>query len=213
MPAHPGALAQVYASGSSILINSQAFNNIDSGAWLKYQVSQPTHQVWDPTYAVIVYVDGTPQAVGTYTLNRLYGTITFNTPLTSGNVVTAKIKYLPMTAVAGANSAEGSFTRASLDMTTFASAGNTERTGGLGDASGSIGRFYQADGLFFAAVQAGTPLVVGYWSNAANANPDWRAWAFFNKSDIKADPASLIGQTVEWVGTTDADGRQVSFGA
>jgi hypothetical protein len=213
VPAHSGAHAQVYASGTPVVHNGQNLADIDSGAYLKYQITTAAHQVLDPKAAITVYKNGVIQSPALYTLNRLYGTVTFASALLNTDVVSADITYLPMTAVAGANSAEGSFSRAALDMTTFASQGNTERVGGLGDASGTVGRFYQADQLFVNAVDAGSVLVVAYWSNTANAAPDWRVWALFNKADIKADPASLIGETAGWVGTTDADGRQVSFGA
>jgi hypothetical protein len=208
--AFPGAKASVLLSGTGVVHNGQNCANIDSGAWKKYQITTASHQVLDPKATIVVYKNGVSQSPALYTLNRLFGVATFASALLGTDVVSMDITYLPMTAVAGANSVEGVVSRASLDMTTFASAGNTERTGGLGDASGTVGRFTQMDGLFFTAVQNGSVMVVEH--DYAAGLVAWRAWALFNKQDFKADPASLETETLSWVGTPDADGRQVSFG-
>jgi hypothetical protein len=210
--AFPGYGAQVNASGTKVNSPGITLSNIDGGAWKKYQSSTLNRQTWDPFAAITVYVDGVSQNPSTYVLNRLFGSVTFNAALTSGNVVTADIYKLPMTAVAAATAVDFSVTRSVADATTFASAGWTERQAVLLDSSGSISRFTQMDGLFQTAVQAGSLLLVSYFSKASNAQPDWRAWALFNKHELKGDPASLQTAVASWVGTTDADERQVATG-
>jgi hypothetical protein len=210
--AFPGYGAQVFASGTKVNSPGISMSNIDSGLWKKYQSSTLNRQTWDPFAAITVYVDGVAQPASAYVLNRLFGSVTFNTALTSGNVVTADIYKLPMTAVAAATAVDFSAVLGVADATTFASAGWTEREGTLFDSSGSISRFTQMDGLFLTAVQNGSLLMVEYFSVASNAQPDWRAWALFNKDEFKGDPASLQTSMASWVGTTDADGRQVATG-
>lgn len=212
MTAFPGYGAQVSASGVSTFAGTQACVNIDGGAWKKYQITSVTKRVWDPTTSVTVFVDGVAQASSLYTVNRLFGSVTFISPLTSGNVVTVSIHWLAMAAVAASNSFEFSATLASQDATTFASNGWTERQGTLVDTSGNIGRFTQLDGLFQTALEAGTLMVISYFSKASNANPDFRCWALFNKHDLKGDPASLQTAQASWVGSTDPEGRQVAVG-
>src|SRR6185503_18702584 len=80
---------------------------------------------------------------------------------------------------------------------------------GLRDSNGTVDRFFQADALFLTGLQAGTVMVVEFWRNATTV--DWRSWALFNKSDNKAAVADLVGETVTFVSTKDADGRSVSF--
>lgn len=208
MPAFTGAKASVLLSGTSTLSTTTAMSNIDGGAWLKYQVTSSTKRVWDPTANVTVFVDGVSQSSSLYTVNRLFGTVTFLSPLTSGNVVTCTFHWLAMTAVAGANSCEASFMRTAQDATTFASNGNTERVGTLGDAQGTIGRFTQMDSLFFTLIENGGIAVVEYDYGVGLVA--WRAWVKFEKQDMKADAATLTTDTVSWVGMVDADGRQVA---
>lgn len=213
MTAFPGYLAQVNASGTSINSPGITLSNIDGGAWKKYQSSTLNRQTWDPFRAITVYVDGVAQNPSTYVLNRLYGSVTFNTPLTGTNVVTADVYKVPMSAVAGGQSFDLSAIQSTQDATTFNPPGGASiKQGVLVDSSGSIGRFTQMDGLFQTAVENGTLMLISWFSKASNTQPDMRAWALFTKHELKGDPASLQMATASWVGSTDADGRQVAVG-
>ena len=208
MARFPGKYANVKLSGVGVASAGEATTDV-GGLHTTYQVSAAAHQVLDPTAAITVYKNGVAEPAANYTLDRLFGRVTFKAALLGTDVVTMDVKYLPMTSVAEAHGASLSHSKQTLDATTFASNGWTERESGLQDASGSIDRFYQADDLFFDALTAGSVLVVEFWRDQVNVS--WRAWALMDKVDTKAGVADLIGQSIGWAGTTDADGRSVSY--
>ena len=203
-----GKYCNVKLSGTAVPTTGEATTDV-GGLHTTYQITNAAHQVLDPQAAVTVKKNGVAQAATLYTMDRLFGRATFLAPLLGTDVVTIDASYLPMTTVAGAMGAELSVNQATIDSTTFASLGDTERTYGLRDANGTVDRFYQADHLFYTALEAATVMVVEFWRNQTTV--DWRAWALFTKQDEKAQVTSLVGETITFESTKDADGRSVSF--
>jgi hypothetical protein len=203
-----GKYCNVKASGTGVATTGEATTDV-GGVHTTYQITNAAHQVLDPQAAVTVKKNGVTQAAALYTVDRLFGRVTFLSALLGTDVVTIDATYLPMTSVAQAKAAEISVNKATMDATTFASLGDTERAHGLRDANGSVDRFTQMDHLFFTALQAGSVIVVEFWRNQTTV--DWRAWALFTKDDHKAQVTDLVGETVSFETTRDADGRSVSF--
>ena len=203
-----GKYCNVKLSGTGISTTGEATTDV-GGLHTTYQITNAAHQVLDPQAAVTVKKNAVTQSAALYTVDRLFGRVTFHSALVGTDVVTIDASYLPMTSVAEANGAELSVNQATIDATTFASLGDTERTYGLRDANGSVDRFFQTDKLFYTALAAGTVMVVEFWRNQTTV--DWRAWALFTKQDDKASVTTLIGETITFESTTDADGRSVSF--
>lgn len=203
-----GKYANVKASGAGVVSNGEATTDV-GGLHTTYQITNAAHQVLDPQATITVKKNGTAQASTLYSLDRLFGRAMFFTPLLGTDTVTMDVTYLPMTTVAGARGAELSVNQMPIDATTFASLGNTERTWGLRDANGTVDRITQMDGVFFTALEAGTPMVVEFWRNQTTV--DWRAWALFTKQDFKATVTDLVGETISWESKPDANDRSVSF--
>lgn len=209
MAQYAGKYAGVLTSGAAVNITDEATTDV-AGAHTTYQVTAAAHRILSPAGTVTVKVNGSAADPAAYTLDRLFGKVTFLAPLGAGDTVTIDGAYLPVTRVAGAQSAELMHQKSNLDATTFDSQGWTERDHGIGDTSGTIDRFFQVDGLFTAAVQDGAVIVVEFQRDSVNT--DWRAWAVFSQSDVKGAAAELVGESLQWSGTTDADGRSVSYG-
>lgn len=203
-----GKYCNVKLSGTGISTTGEATTDV-GGLHTTYQITNAAHRVLDPRLAVTVKKNGAAQSAALYTVDRLFGRVTFLAALLGTDVVTIDATYLPLTTVAGAMGAELSVNQATIDATTFASLGDTERAYGLRDANGTVDRFFQADKLFYTALQAGTVMVVEFWRNQTSV--DWRAWAIFTKQDDKAQVTSLVGETITFESTSDADGRSVSF--
>src|SRR6185312_4623337 len=204
-----GKYCNVKLSGTGVLTVGMATTDI-GGPHTTYQTfGSGIARVFDPQASVTVKKNAVAQSPSLYTVDRLFGRVTFGSALLGTDVVTIDATVLPMTTVAGANGAEVSVNNTPIDATTFASAGDMERAYGLRDSNGTVDRFFQADALFLTGLQAGTVMVVEFWRNATTV--DWRSWALFNKSDNKAAVADLVGETVTFVSTKDADGRSVSF--
>lgn len=203
-----GAYCNVKLSGTAVPTTGEATTDV-GGLHTTYQITNAAHQVLDRTAAVTVKKNGVAQSAALYTVDRLFGRVTFGSALLGTDTVTIDASYLPMTSVAAAMGAEISVNKATIDATTFASLGDTERAHGLRDANGTVERFTQLDHLFSAPLAAGTVMVVEFWRNQTTV--DWRAWAEFTKVDHKASVTTLVGETVSFESTADADGRSVSF--
>jgi len=87
--AHAGA---VYLSGTSTAFTGEACTQI--GATLVYQINTAAKRCWNPSVAVTVYDGGDLVAASGYTLNYLYGKITF-TEAPAG-AVTVTGEYMPL---------------------------------------------------------------------------------------------------------------------
>lgn len=201
-----GKFANVKVGGTPIAATGLA--TTDAGDHKTYTLTDPTRAVLTRTGAVTVYVNGTPTGAA-YTLDRLFGRIVFAVALLGTDVVTVDASYTPMTSIAEAHDYAINVTGMDADKTTFASAGWTERSMVRHDAAGTISRFYQADSLFTDLLTNASVVVVEHWRDAATV--DSRAWAIFDKDDVKASVGSLVDETYSWLGAADADGRSVSF--
>lgn len=203
-----GRSAQVKLSGSGIAATGLATTDV-GGLHTVYQVTDATKQAWDPRAAVVVKVNGSAEPASAYTLDRLYGRVTFAAPLTGADVVTVDATYLPMTVVAACHEYDYNLTATNVDATTFESNGWMEREQVLGDVQGTAGRFYQVDNLFIDALQAGSVCVLEL--RESNVTAGGRIRCLFTKSEVKASAAALVDETITFEGTSDADGRAVSF--
>lgn len=214
MAVNKGRNANVKISGTGVVSAGEATTDV-GGAHTTYQITNIAHQVLDPQATITVKKNGTAQSAALYTLDRLYGKAVFFTPLLGTDTVTIDVTYLPMTSVVQANSWDATMSGTPLDATVFVGNGGwVQKVQGEKDASGTIGRLYASD-LDLSALWAAsdTPIVVEMWDNAStDTEPALRAWALVVKDDQKAAPNQLVGETINWVGTPDANGRVVSAG-
>ena len=207
MAQNAGRNAQVQLSGSGVSTTGEATTDV-GGLHTVYQITNAAHQVLDPTATVTVKVNGSATGAA-YTLDRLYGRVTFASALLGTDVVTIDATYLPMAVVASCHDFDYTVSATNADATTFDSGGWMEREQVLGDVQGTVGRFYNVDRLFIDALQAGTSAVLELREDSAN--PGARIRCLFSKSEVKATPATLVDETITFEGAADADGHAVSF--
>jgi hypothetical protein len=205
-----GRKALVKVSGTAIAFTDEA--TTADGDRKRYQVTNTAKRVWDPTVAIVVERDtgGGFGVVSTgYTLNRLKGTVIFTAAQAPGTVIRVDGSYLPMSTAAECTSYNVTPV-ASLHDTSIFGDTFTRRQQGLKTVTGEIGGFYVADGYFAAQLSSGAPVVLEFFSDSST-EADLRVRAIVNEQQIQAVIAGMNEQTVGFVGTTDADGRSVSW--
>lgn len=131
----------VKVSGTPTTLTEAACTN--SGDDTTYQITTAANRILDPATEVVVEID--PLGDDTwetadaedYTVDYLFGKVTFGSALDGDHLVRVSGKYLPVHAVAEARTFDLSMTRTELDCTVF---GDTARSYELGlkSAEGSI---------------------------------------------------------------------------
>jgi hypothetical protein len=110
MSAVAGYAVSVKLTGTSTAMTDAATTALSA---TRYQVTDSTKRVLDPAVAVTVEVDGAPATATDYTLDYLFGIVTFG--VDPDGVVTVTANYLPLLTVALARSVSVSMSRVELD--------------------------------------------------------------------------------------------------
>lgn len=104
---------RLYSTGASTVMTTEACG----GSGSVYQITNTAKRVIDPEAAVSVYANGVLQAATTYTLDHLYGIITFTGTPTAPITVTAA--YLPLLELDATVKASLALDRDEIDTTVF----------------------------------------------------------------------------------------------
>lgn len=186
----------------------------------EFQITNTAKRVLDPTVAVTVKANGVTQAASAYTLDPLFGKVTFGSPPTAP--VTISANYLPMLTVAEAKEVSVSVSADMGDATTFDSSGSKQRLATLKDFSGSLGVLSSlfADHDPGAGTQQFTALFDGATPVLIEVRPGgsgnyFRGWAVLEKLEMKAAVAGLVEGTINFQGAARAiagETEGVSFG-
>lgn len=198
--AKAGKNALVKASGSSIAFTDEATNTNDDQT---YQIADTTKQVWDRT-ATITVKDGGSPTTESFTLNRLNGTVTFDT-VDSTRTITLDGEYLPMTKVAEAFDFTLSISANNGDISEFED-DFMNRIQLLKDVTGDLTRWKSSSSLFFDNLNNGTIFVLEFTVDNTQ-NPEFRAWVLLSTEDINTSVDEVVEEPIEFEGTTDADDR------
>lgn len=195
---------EILLSGSGLALTNEACTNTTGDV---FQITDAAKRALDPTAVITVKANGITVSPELYTLDRLFGRVSFlSTPAAP---VTVSGTYLPMTAVATATGGKFSRKATNTDVTPLNTPNrHVLRQQILKDVSGSITRFETMDALFSAALLAGAMVVVQ--RNYAGA-PFERAWVILESDDQDLSVDSVIEESIEFSGTTDADGRVYSL--
>ncbi|WP_089973301.1 hypothetical protein [Lihuaxuella thermophila] len=183
---------------------------------IKYQITDPTKRILAPNAPVTVYVDadgagaGTPTVAdpSTYTLNRLTGTVTFDSAQPLDAAITIQGDYL--TTATAAESYEYTWTieADNQDATRFQDS-FVRREQGLLDVTAELSKWY-VDSSLYDLLDQDKILVVEFYSDSAS-NP-LRAWMKIGSDEIGSAVDGLVEEALELEGTPDADRRVVSRG-
>jgi hypothetical protein len=174
-----------------------------------YTISNDTKSVWDPEAPVAVAINGTPASTSEYTVNRLFGKVTFKTELLETDVVTVSGSYLPMATVAQAYELRYNIQATNGDITAFQDTW-TKRTQAHLDASGSFEKwFIFSETLAQELISSDSPVVV---EMQFNNQVDLRAWALLSSVEPSVQAKQIQTEGIQWESTTDIDGRAISDG-
>lgn len=210
-----GYKAQVNVSGSSVSFTDEPTTaNADLTA---YQINDSTKRIWD-RQADITVENSTDSGStwnaadpASYTLNRLTGTVLFDTALASGDQVRVSGNYLPMSKAAEAYGYKYKIEADNQDQHEFGQI-YTKKVQGLKDVSGSITRWYQTNSFFYDALSNEKVVVLEFYSDSSASTPDLTTWALLSgdKPSVKVD--GLVEEEVDFEGTQDRDGRVIALG-
>lgn len=133
MAALPGYSTTLRIPGTSTAITDEACTAVSSTV---FQITDTAKRVLNPAVALTVKANTVTQAVGLYTVDPLFGKVTFAVAPTAPVTITGE--YFPMLTVAEVFDASLSQSYTVLDSTVFGSDGVKTKTLGLGDFSGSF---------------------------------------------------------------------------
>lgn len=183
-----------------------------------YQLNTAAKRLLDPAVAVVVEVDadgggGGSYAVAdpsTYTVNYLYGIITFAADQGSSALVRVSASYLPVIELAGVTQWNFTASRDALDITTVPNEDRLRKLG-LKDFSGSLTlnelASYDHDSgggelILLDAMEDGTPLLF----EREVGGKLFRAWVLLESTEEGAGVADVFNTTINMTGAAQADG-------
>lgn len=181
---------------------------------LVYQITDPTKRILAPFATVTVEVDedgggaGSPVTAdpSTYTLNRLTGTVTFNSAQPLDATVTIQGDYLTTSTVAESYEYTWTIEGDNQDATVFGD-NYVKRKRGLLDVSASLSKFY-VDSTLYDHLVADNTLIVEFYSDSSGT--PLRAWMKIASDEVSSAVDGLVEEALELEGTSDADGRVIS---
>jgi hypothetical protein len=144
------------------------------------------------------------------TKKRLEGKVTFGSAL--ARTVRISSSYVPLTAAAEAHQYSYTLSALNKTKTDFGQAHNYQtRIQLLKDITGSLTEWGTTDTTFHAALLAGLPIVLEFWSDTGGTY-DVKCWALLNQKAMAGVCDGVLDEVVDFEGSRDADGNVVAFG-
>lgn len=179
-----------------------------------FQITASARRILDPDAALTVLVNAAPVASG-FTVDYLFGKVTFSPALAPGDVVTLTGNYLPAFEVLEGREASVSMKRDIGDVTIFhATDKHRKKLALLLDASGTIGILRAFLDLLeggnpasqlFAILTDGTRKVIEY--APGGQSKVFRAWVRFETEDVEAAVDALVTGSLSWQCVTSENGK------
>jgi hypothetical protein len=152
---------------------------------------------WDPTYPVLVEVNGSSVSAG-FTLEHVGGYIVFNSALDAGGEVTVSGKALTLIQAGGFFNWSIDLDGEDADATTFKSGGWKEFKRTLKGWSGSA-EAYWGDSQFFDSL--GQVVVVKLFVDAGPAQDCLEGFAIITGDGIESPVEGLVDESIDFQGT------------
>lgn len=199
MAGTPGYLTTVKYGGTITAFVDEPTTKVTANTI--YQLTDATKRVLDRGVAVTVKVDADGAGAGaavvadpsTYTVDFLFGEITFAADQGAAAVVTISGNYLPMVAVAGANKYNLNQSSTVHDDTDYPTAqannGFRSRLLGLHDVSLSLSRFADTSTAFHDALAARAPLLMEV--RPGGSGDYFRGWMVIEADNASGDIDAL----------------------
>jgi hypothetical protein len=200
----------IKAGGTATVLTNEATTKVTANT--VYQITDATKRVLDPDTALVVEVDAdggggggyATAAVGTYTVDYMFGKITFASDQGASALVRVSGKYIPTLAVAEGTEFELDDAANLLESTVFGD-GWRKRFTGLQEASGSFTliALLQTDldpgageRKLRTAMRSGTKLLLEY--RPGGAADYWRAWVYLSQEGEKGQVDGRLEGTVQF---------------
>jgi hypothetical protein len=205
---------QVKVSGAAVATTGEAMTSLGGG---QYQITNAAKRILDPAAAVVAKDAGTPVSAALWSVDRLFGTVTFSGYTPSG-AVTVDASYIPVAAI-GEATAVSLKTMVDLVDVSVLEAGAHKRQAALADFEGSIDRLaIPLDDLD--AVTGGTQSIDG-WMKAGTprlldvlftTGARFRGWILFGGHEVKSEVAGVVAVTVNFSGASQGAGASFGWG-
>jgi hypothetical protein len=197
-----------------------------------YQITNTAKRIIDPSVAIVVEVDADGAGAGayvtasasTYTVDYLFGKITFASDQGASALVRVSGAYLTPVDVAEAKEFDLSVSRDVQDASYFVSDGFKRKLVTLKDCSGSVSSLVplQRDmdpgagsTVLSTLFSSGTPFIIEI--RLGGAGQYFRAWALIESTDHKSQVGSMLESSFKWnsapvLGTGRTDRAVFGFG-
>jgi hypothetical protein len=206
MAASPGYRAKVKVTAAPVAHTAEALANADSGAWRVYQITNTARRILWLAGGLTVKVGGVTQSPALYTVDALFGKITFLTPLGSSDVVTADTHYLPTVEIAAAKGLTLKVNANPVDTTAFGDRGEKSRIATLLDAKldleqveGTSHEF--TTGISFDTKVMGRGVMVVEFLPDSTRHEIFRAFVLIDSAETKAVVAAIAEGAISFVST------------
>lgn len=190
-----GRLRAIKISGTKASLTAEPTTTSDN---ISYQITNAAKRVLDYSETITVDDGGSPTAED-YTLNRLSGTVTFESADT--RTITIDGYYLPMTTVAYAH-ADSINNACDLQETPKYGDTHMSRIAGLKGAEGSLSQWDITDTTFEDDLIAGLPVVLETRDESGDSVID-RIWVLLDSVEMSAAIGSPQDMVVSWLSTDE----------
>jgi len=208
--ATPGYLAQIQVSGAALATVNEAFTMLSGN--ITYQVTNAAKRIidWNSTLTVQISTDGGASyvTVTNYSVDYLFGRLTFTVANPVGALIRASYNYLPLFGFAEGRDVSFDVAAAELDTTVFGDT-STHRINGLFDVSGSITGFNLLNVEIDAPATAEKTLaellndrdfVVLTYKPDSGGSFEMRAVVMFSNESLSQAVDGLVESTVTFMG-------------
>lgn len=206
--------AQVKMSGTSTAMTGEATTSLGGS---QYQITSASKRIIDPTAAVVVKDGGTPVSSSLYSVDRLFGIVTFSGYSPSG-AITVDASYLPTAAVGECTGVTVTVTADLSDVSVLESqakkkqstltdwSGSLERLAlPLDDLDSGTGGTQSLDGW----MKAGTPRLLDV---LFTTGARFRGWFLVESYEVQSSVADVVTVSVKLVGAAQGAGAAFSWG-
>ena len=210
-----GFQVQVKVSGAAVATTGEATTSLGGG---QYQITNAAKRILDPAVAVVVRDAGTPVGATLWSVDRLFGVVTFSGYTPSG-AVTVDASYIPVAAIGEATAVSLKTMVDLVDVSVFET-GAHKKQAALTDFEGSIDRLAiplddldaVTDGTqsIDSWMKAGTPRLLDVLFVSGGR---FRGWVLFGGYDVKGEVAGVVTVTVNFSGASQGAGASFGWGA
>jgi hypothetical protein len=156
-----GYVASIKSSGTPVASTGNAMTLVSGKT---YKITDATKNVWDYTAALVVNDNAVLVTENNYSVNWLFGQVTFVDSYTVNGPVTVDVSYMPVTEVSKANSFTLTQTAATVDHTDYQTAhandGYRVYRPGLRTVSLELGGFYDSADAVWEILEGRTSAVM-----------------------------------------------------